>query len=90
MSTPYINTLYLQIIPLYIEKEITPSDDIAEIIIKTQKIHDGDIIVVAQKIISKQEGRLVDLSTVKPSLLAQGISSCPIQARSQNNRVDSL
>lgn len=67
--------LYLQIIPLYIEKEITPSDDIAEIIIKTQKIHDGDIIVVAQKIISKQEGRLVDLSTVKPSLLAQGIGS---------------
>ena len=67
--------LYLQIIPLYIEKEITPSDDLAEIIIKTQKIRDGDIVVIAQKIISKQEGRLVDLSAVKPSMLAQGIAS---------------
>ena len=65
----------MQIIPLYIEKEITPSDDLAEIIIKTQKIRDGDIVVIAQKIISKQEGRLVDLSAVKPSMLAQGIAS---------------
>jgi coenzyme F420-0:L-glutamate ligase/coenzyme F420-1:gamma-L-glutamate ligase len=38
-------------------------------------LHDGDILVVAQKIISKQEGRIVDLSTVKPSLLSEGISS---------------
>jgi len=38
-------------------------------------LHDGDILVVAQKIVSKQEGRIVDLSTVKPSLLAEGISS---------------
>ena len=36
---------------------------------------DGDILVIAQKIISKQEGRLVELSTVKPSLLSEGISS---------------
>jgi len=31
--------------------------------------------VIAQKIISKQEGRVVALSTVTPSLLAQGIGS---------------
>ena len=36
---------------------------------------DGDILVIAQKIISKQEGRLVELSTVNPSLLSEGISS---------------
>ena len=36
---------------------------------------DGDILVIAQKIISKQEGRLVELSTVTPSLLSEGISS---------------
>ena len=35
----------------------------------------GDILVIAQKIISKQEGRIVELSSVAPSLLAQGISS---------------
>ena len=30
---------------------------------------------MAQKIISKQEGRIVDLSTVTPSLLSEGIGS---------------
>jgi len=65
----------LQIIPVHIEKEIVSSDDLSELILKSEKINDGDIIVVAQKIISKQEGRLIKLSTVTPSLLAEGISS---------------
>ena len=65
----------MQIIPIHIEKEIEPSDDISEIILKSEKLNDGDILVIAQKIISKQEGRLIDLSTVTPSLLAEGISS---------------
>jgi len=65
----------LQIIPLYIEKEIQPSDDLTELILASTDLCDGDILVVAQKIISKQEGRIVDLSTVTPSLLAEGIGS---------------
>ncbi len=65
----------MQIIPLYIEKEIQPSDDLTELILTSTNLSDGDILVVAQKIISKQEGRIVDLSTVTPSLLAEGIGS---------------
>jgi len=65
----------LQIIPLHIEKEIEPSDDLSKLILMSSDLHDGDILVVAQKIVSKQEGRIVDLSTVKPSLLSEGISS---------------
>ncbi len=65
----------MQIIPLYIEKEIEPLDDLSELILMSSDLHDGDILVVAQKIVSKQEGRIVDLSTVKPSLLSEGISS---------------
>lgn len=65
----------MQIIPIHVEKEIEPSDDISDIILKSEKLNDGDILVIAQKIISKQEGRLIDLSTVNPSLLAEGISS---------------
>lgn len=38
-------------------------------------IQDGDIIVIAQKIVSKQEGRLVELAGVIPSLLSVGIAS---------------
>jgi len=65
----------LQIIPIHIEKEIGPDDDISKLIIDSEEIHNGDILVVAQKIISKQEGRIVELSSVVPSLLAEGISS---------------
>ncbi|MHA7733578.1 coenzyme F420-0:L-glutamate ligase [Nitrosopumilus sp. S6] len=65
----------MEITPVHIDKEIEPSDDISELIISSNQIQDGDILVIAQKIISKQEGRLVDLSTVKPSLLSEGISS---------------
>lgn len=65
----------MQIIPLYIEKEIVPSDDLSDIILKSEKLNNGDIVLIAQKIISKQEGRLVNLSTVTPSLLSEGISS---------------
>jgi len=65
----------LQIIPIYINQEITPSDDISDIILKSSQICDGDIIVIAQKIISKQEGRLIKLSSVQSSLLSDGIGS---------------
>ncbi len=65
----------MEIIPVYIKKDIEPDDDIVELILKSEDISEGDILVIAQKIISKQEGRLVDLSSVTPSLLAEGISS---------------
>ena len=65
----------MQIIPIQIEKEITPDDDLSKLILNSGDILDGDVLVIAQKIISKQEGRMIKLSTVSPSLLAQGISS---------------
>ncbi|TAK27098.1 MAG: coenzyme F420-0:L-glutamate ligase [Nitrosarchaeum sp.] len=65
----------MQIIPIHIEKEIEPDDDISELIIASEEIHNGDILVIAQKIISKQESRIIELSSVVPSLLAEGISS---------------
>ncbi|HSB83061.1 MAG TPA: coenzyme F420-0:L-glutamate ligase [Nitrosarchaeum sp.] len=65
----------MQIIPIYIAKEIEFGDDISNLIIDSTDIHHGDVIVIAQKIISKQEGRMVELSSVVPSLLAEGISS---------------
>ena len=65
----------MEIIPIHIEKEIEPSDDLSEIISQNTTLDDGDIIVIAQKIISKQEDRSVNLSSVSPSLLAEGIAS---------------
>ncbi len=66
----------LEIIPIKIEKEIEPADDIIQLMILSgSDLQNGDIVVFTQKIISKQEGQIVNLSNVKPSLLATGISS---------------
>ena len=51
---------------------IYPGDDIAEIIldsfvINDLKLQDGDVLVIAQKIVSKAENRLVNLTEVTPS-----------------------
>lgn len=48
--------------------EIQAGDDIAEIIVGlVNGFKDGDIVVIAQKIVSKAEGRAVVLSDVEPS-----------------------
>jgi len=65
----------LEIIPICFSKEIEPGDDLLEIIQREIEIKENDILVIAQKIISKQEDRIVNLSSITPSLLAQGISS---------------
>ena len=65
----------MQIIPVHIKKEIEPSDDISKLILESTTLETGDVLVVAQKIISKQEGRLIDLKTITPSLLSEGIGA---------------
>ena len=44
--------------------EVRPGDDLAELIAARATLRDGDVLVVAQKVVSKAEGRIVDLSTV--------------------------
>ena len=68
----------LEIIPVKIDKEIEQNDDIVELLLSSTSKHeikDNDIIIITQKIISKQEGRTVQLSTITPSILAVGIGS---------------
>lgn len=65
----------MQLIPIHIEKEIDPSDDLSNLLLDSISLQDGDIVIVAQKIISKHEGQCVSLSSVSPSLLAKGIAS---------------
>lgn len=65
----------LKIIPIHIENEITIDYTIINYLIsKNIKIKTNDVLVISQKIISKQEGRLIKLSTVKPSILSIGIA----------------
>jgi len=76
--------------PLHGIKLVEPGDDLGEITVAALRGNglvpkDGDVLVVAQKIVSKAEGRYVDVSTVRPSERAIALartralsrSSCP-------------
>ena len=67
----------VQITPIKIKADVQPGDDITELILSASKnpIDDGDVIVISQKIISKQEGRVINLESVIPSELSVGIAS---------------
>lgn len=54
--------------------EVRPGDDLAELIAGHVKLQSGDVLVVAQKVVSKAEGRLVQLDSVTPSEEAQRIA----------------
>jgi coenzyme F420-0:L-glutamate ligase/coenzyme F420-1:gamma-L-glutamate ligase len=59
----------LRLIPIVVENEVQPGDSIADILLEWLRpaFEPGDILVVKHKIVSKAEGRLVDLATVQPS-----------------------
>ena len=70
----------IRIIPIGGLPEIKPGDDLGGSIadaVATQEItlEDRDVLVVAQKVVSKAEGRLVNLEDVTPSALAVEIAS---------------
>lgn len=65
----------IQIIGLRGTPEAQAGDDLAQMALDAARatgvrLADGDILVVAQKVVSKVEGLLVDLRTVEPSDLA--------------------
>ena len=56
----------LEIIPLEGIPEISPGDDLVEIIGQLNNIESGDILVVTQKIISKAENQMIDIDPNDP------------------------
>lgn len=59
--------------------EVHPGDDLAALIIDCVRaqglaFEDGDIVVVTQKVVSKAEGRIVDLNDVEPGEFAREIA----------------
>jgi coenzyme F420-0:L-glutamate ligase/coenzyme F420-1:gamma-L-glutamate ligase len=60
----------LRIIPIRIVGEVRPGASISELLLdalKRDKLRPGDILVIKHKIVSKAEGQLVELNTIKPS-----------------------
>jgi coenzyme F420-0:L-glutamate ligase / coenzyme F420-1:gamma-L-glutamate ligase len=65
----------IRVIPLHGAPEAQPGDDIAAMALaalarSNLRLQDGDILVVTQKLVSKAEGLLVDLTTIEPSDIA--------------------
>ncbi len=64
------------ILPIRGIGEVHPGADLAAILVDALRhnnvtLNNGDVLVVTQKVVSKAEGRLVDLATVEPSHLAR-------------------
>jgi coenzyme F420-0:L-glutamate ligase / coenzyme F420-1:gamma-L-glutamate ligase len=57
----------IRILPVEGLPEIHEGDDLAELIATSAELRDDDMLVVAQKAVSKAEGRTVRLSEVEPS-----------------------
>jgi coenzyme F420-0:L-glutamate ligase / coenzyme F420-1:gamma-L-glutamate ligase len=63
----------IQIIPLRLSADIRPNDELDALILRSleqrqEQIFDNDVLVVAHKIVSKAEGRVVNLEHIKPSV----------------------
>jgi coenzyme F420-0:L-glutamate ligase / coenzyme F420-1:gamma-L-glutamate ligase len=68
----------LRVLPMGGIPEVRPGDDLPFLIATTAGnglLEDGDVVVVTHKIVSKAEGRLVDLRTIEPSTLAKGFAA---------------
>jgi coenzyme F420-0:L-glutamate ligase / coenzyme F420-1:gamma-L-glutamate ligase len=62
----------VRLIPITLADEIRPGDSLADTLLaamRRRRVHfqDGDILIVKHKIVSKSEGRVVDLATIQPS-----------------------
>ena len=62
----------LRLIPIRLAYEIKPGDSLADklrqaLLDNNIALESGDILIVKHKIVSKAEGRMVDLATMKPS-----------------------
>jgi coenzyme F420-0:L-glutamate ligase/coenzyme F420-1:gamma-L-glutamate ligase len=62
----------ISVIPVHGMPEVRPRDDLVGLLLRAlgtagEKLVDGDVLVVAQKVVSKSEGRIVRLRDVVPS-----------------------
>ncbi len=65
----------IEIFPVTRLPEIQAGDDIASLIVDRTQLRGGDIVVVAQKVVSKAEGQFRDLHSVVPSAQAAELAA---------------
>lgn len=65
----------LRVLPLAGLPEVREGDDLGALIAGRAELEDDDVVVVAQKIVSKAEGRVVSLADVEPSSRARELAA---------------
>jgi coenzyme F420-0:L-glutamate ligase/coenzyme F420-1:gamma-L-glutamate ligase len=70
----------LKVVGLTTLPEVRPGDDLPALILAAAEregvgLRDGDVVSVTQKVVSKAEGRLVDLADVTPSEFARQVAA---------------
>jgi coenzyme F420-0:L-glutamate ligase/coenzyme F420-1:gamma-L-glutamate ligase len=65
----------ITIIPVHGLPEIRQDDDLAALVVEHAQLEDDDVLVVAQKAVSKAEGRIVDLDGIEASERAVEIAA---------------
>jgi coenzyme F420-0:L-glutamate ligase/coenzyme F420-1:gamma-L-glutamate ligase len=68
-------SLGLEAVPVPGIPEVEPGADLASLIARKAAIQDGDIVVLAQKVVSKAEGRVRALQEVEPSERARALAA---------------
>jgi coenzyme F420-0:L-glutamate ligase/coenzyme F420-1:gamma-L-glutamate ligase len=59
--------LTLEVIPVEGLGEIRRGDDLATLVVRNTELRSGDVVVVTQKVVSKSEGRLVEVDHEDPA-----------------------
>jgi coenzyme F420-0:L-glutamate ligase / coenzyme F420-1:gamma-L-glutamate ligase len=64
----------VRILPLLGWPEVREGDDLAELVVGSIELEDRDVLVLAQKVVSKAEGRVVRLDELEPSQRARELA----------------
>jgi coenzyme F420-0:L-glutamate ligase/coenzyme F420-1:gamma-L-glutamate ligase len=69
---PRTSSNELRLIPISLQDEILPGDSLPDKLLASLRrnrlrLQSGDILIVKHKIVSKSEGRVIDLATIRPS-----------------------
>jgi coenzyme F420-0:L-glutamate ligase / coenzyme F420-1:gamma-L-glutamate ligase len=71
----------LRVIPVPGIPEVREGDDLGALVAAAAELEDGDVVVVAQKVVSKSEGRVVRLAELEPSERARELAGVEADPR---------
>ena len=65
----------IELLPVHGLPEVRAGDDLAALVAERIRLADRDVVVVAQKVVSKSEGRVVALADLEPSARARELAA---------------